>query len=73
MIANVTVGVTVATVVGWPCVLITSIGAFVPETVRLLRLGGPKHGASSLKSSREQFKNTGHGRFTESRFGSQSG
>jgi hypothetical protein len=39
--------------------------------LRLVRTAGPKHDGSSLKSSREQFRNVGHGRLAiEFRVGS---
>ena len=41
--------------------------------LRLVRTAGPKHDASSLKSSREQFRNVGHCRLPEFRVGSHAG
>ena len=38
-----------------------------------MRTTGPKHDASSLKSSREQFRNTGHDRLAALRVGSHAG
>ena len=66
------VGVGVGSVRTWTGVAETG-GDSVEGILRLVRTVGPKHEASSLKASREQFRNTGHGRLpNEFRVGSHA-
>ena len=67
LIIDTTVGVTVAVGMGslriWIDTGVAEMGGDSLEGIlRLVRTAGPKHDASSLKSSKEQFRNMGHGR-----------